>query len=107
MPFDKFPHDLPLRERLPAMRPETISTLTTWGLAQVGAMPWLLQRAEAYWSREDIPVSVCANFQAFDARHQILDATAALDLMKWRVGTKDDKAALEQIRFFNETAKPI
>ena len=83
------PDDLALRIKLPVFREETRERLIEWGAAQPGSMPWLLKRTARYW---DLFPNVIA-----DAHHRAIDATAALDLLRWRVEALDDKAAVSHL----------
>jgi hypothetical protein len=89
------PEDLPLRERLPRMRRETVEKLLTWGVAQSGKGLWLMRRSEAYWNK--------FKPDATDEAFLVTEATAVLDLLSWRVGGTD-KQAMEQLGTFEEVA---
>lgn len=87
--IDQFPgEDMALREKLPEFKPDTRDNLIRWGEVQPGALPWLLKRAAKYWdmapmARRTVPEgALCC------------DATAALDLLRWRIEAKDDRAAV-------------
>lgn len=94
--IEEFPgEELGLRERLPAMREQTRESLIRWGEVQPGAMPWLLKRTAAYWEKFGK-----ASVDIF-ATQRVIDATAALDLLKWRIEAIDDKEAvghLEEVK---------
>ena len=96
-PIDQLPpDDLPLRTKLAAMRPSTREALLTWAVAQPGAMPWLLKRGALYWDQ----------FVNLDrkAASRDCDGTAALDLLKWRTESGDDKAAVEHLTAMEQHA---
>lgn len=93
--IDQLPaDDLPLRHKLPGMRPSTREALLTWAVTQPGALPWLLKRGALYWDQ----------FVSFERRVEMrdCDGTAALDLLKWRTEANDDKAAVEHLEAMKE-----
>ena len=91
------PDDLPLRSKLPAMRLSTREALLTWAVAQPGAMPWLLKRGALYW---DKLVNLDRKVASRDC-----DGTAALDLLKWRTQSADDRAAVQHLEALDQHRK--
>lgn len=87
--IDQFPgEDMALREKLPEFKPDTRDNLIRWGEIQPGALPWLLKRALKYW--QGLPKEK----RETDEHQLACDATAALDLLRWRIEAKDDRAAV-------------
>lgn len=98
------PTELPLRAKLPAMREETREALLAWALAQPGAIPWLLNRAAWYWMQlgsDPPPILTGAETQAergqTEAMHRRIEAVVALDLLKWRTESGDDRGAVAHL----------
>ena len=91
------PDDLALRIKLPMFREETRERLIEWGVAQPGSMPWLLKRTARYWDVLPLVTPTPAPWAAHDAHHRAIDATAALDLLRWRVEALDDKGAVSHL----------
>jgi len=87
------PDDLALREKLPNMREERREELIRWGMAQPGSMPWLLKRTARYWDKMP-PFDLRFPPAEFNAHSLAIDATAALDLLKWRIEAIDDREAV-------------
>ncbi len=83
-----------LRDKLPEFKAETRDSLIRWGETQPGALPWLLKRSSRYW--ETLP----ADRRKTDEGSLACDATAALDLLRWRIEARDDRAAVLHL---NET----
>lgn len=84
--IEQFPgEDMPLREKLPEFKPDTRDALIRWGEVQPGALPWLLKRASRYWdmAKRTVPDGALS-----------CDATAALDLLRWRIEARTDKEAV-------------
>lgn len=79
-----------LRQRLPEFKTETRDALIRWGEVQPGALPWLLKRSAKYWEH----LSIAQRQHAADGWSLACDATAALDLLRWRIEAKDDRAAV-------------
>jgi len=94
--IDQFPGDeMALRDKLPEFKTETRDSLIRWGETQPGALPWLLKRTSRYW--ETLPPAR----QMTDEGSLACDATAALDLLRWRIEARDDRAAVLHL---NETS---
>ncbi len=87
--IDQFPgEDMALREKLPEFKPDTRDALIRWGETQPGALPWLLKRAARYWD-----MAPMAKRTVPDGALNC-DATAALDLLRWRIEARTDKEAV-------------
>lgn len=88
-----------LRDRLPVFKPGRTEGLIAWGMAQPGARPWLVLRASAYFDKgmvltKDGPGWTCAQVRDLSLR---CEATAALDLLRWRIEARDDLAAVAHL----------
>jgi hypothetical protein len=80
------PADLPLRQTLPKLRPETRRRLLRFGAGQLFLSDWLCDRAEAYGQ---------AHGPQIDAYCYM--AVACLDLLTWQADGLADKAALDRL----------
>ncbi len=91
--FDSLPPSpLPLRGALPRLKLETRERLCAWGLRQPAVRSWVMLRASAYFD---------AGFgRDFDPL--LLDATACLDLLRWRCNAEDDRTSLGQMTALEE-----
>lgn len=89
------PEKLPLRGNRPAFNADTEAALLRWGQVQPGALPWLIKRSLAYFERDfgsKLPAV------AVEKLSRNCEATAALDLLRWRIEAKDDRAAVEHLK---------
>ena len=92
--IEEFPGDeMALREKLPEFKAETRDALIRWGEVQPGALPWLLKRAARYWAH----LSIAQREQDAEGWSLACDATAALDLLRWRIEARDDRAAVQHL----------
>lgn len=94
--IDTFPAELPLREALPKMRPETVAALIAWALAQPGSMAWLLRRKYDY--QDKLPG------RPADEDHRHIEATCALELLRWRIAAATDRDCIDHLN--TPLAKP-
>lgn len=102
-----------LRERRPVFKPGRAEGLIAWGLAQPGARPWLVRRSSAYFEKgmeltKDGPGWTLAQVTELSLN---CEATAALDLLRWRIEARDDLAAVahldgELFQFGKKTTTP-
>lgn len=88
-----------LRDRRPVFKPGRAEGLIAWGMAQPGARRWLMLRASAYFERgmelpKDGPGWTCAQVTELSLN---CEATAALDLLRWRIEARDDLAAVAHL----------
>ena len=107
-PFNTAPGpeaDIPLREKLPNFSATTCLLLVEWGSRQPAALPWLLQRAAEYWDgpADGGPADGASASQ--DSQHLRIEATAALDLLRWQSGCETDLAAVVRLRDIDEAAR--
>jgi hypothetical protein len=98
---------LKLRGTLPRISEATGQRLIAWALRQPDVMSWIYQRTAAYWEAiiekdlraEGLMVDRQLNP---DQLHRLLDATAALDLLRWQSHCKDDRDAVEKLAGWEE-----
>ena len=100
--IDTFPvADLPLRVRLPNLSVGTRDALIRWGETQPGSLPWLIGRTSLYWDAMpfEAPAGLMSaeNIARLDQHCMLLDATAALDLLRHRAQCGTDQAAVEHL----------
>jgi hypothetical protein len=91
-PIDSFPEKAPLRAVLPAFTPDTQSRLVQWACTQPGALPWLLVRSAEYWDAASPALNTC------DEWHRSVEATCALELLRWRTATTSDRMAVDHLK---------
>ncbi len=97
-----------LRERLPVFKPGRAEGLIAWGLAQPGARRWLVLRSSAYWDKA-VNGSGGGSGMTLEAVTELsrkCEATAALDLLRWRIEARDDLAAVAHLDGELFQAKP-
>lgn len=98
--IDSFPDPgLPLREKLPNFSDATRSRLASWAEAQGRATAenrkWLFERAMDYEGK--FTFASMSGRMDVDTWSGLLLATAALDLLKWRTTSRDDRDAAEHL----------
>jgi hypothetical protein len=98
--IDSFPDPaLPLRAKLPNFSDSTRVRLASWAEAQGRATrdnrEWLLDRTVEY--ADKFPFTSMAGQMNLDAWSGLILATAALDLLKWRTTSRDDRDAAEHL----------
>jgi hypothetical protein len=88
-----------LRERLPVFKPGRAEGLIAWGLAQPGARRWLVLRSSAYWDKgmDAAAGGPALNMEQVTELSRKCEATAALDLLRWRIEARDDLAAVAHL----------
>jgi hypothetical protein len=91
--IDTFPPALEVPAVLPQFRPETAARLIHWALRQPGSLPWLLRRTAELWAAHPVPPPA----MTADARHAQIDATASVELLRWRVAAPGFKEALAHL----------
>ena len=91
------PADYPLMEKLPALKAETVANLRGWFIVQAGVSEpnelWLTERQRLY--REKFPPPRIVSLPEFNEWANSWLAAAALDLLRWRTGSKDNRDAVE------------
>ena len=87
--IDTFPPAAPLRDSLPRMREETAARLSRWACGQPGSMAWLLRRKYDYM--DAMPLLQSA------ADHRAVEATVALELLRWRTAYATDREAVNHL----------
>lgn len=95
--IEEFPaENLPLRGKRPLFNADTEAALLRWGQVQPGALPWLIKRSVAYWDREKNAALLSGPEMEKLSRN--CEATAALDLLRWRIEAVDDRLAVEHLK---------